>query len=253
MSKRTFGFAAYTLAGLLALAPAVAQTGSGTGSGTGSTGSGTTGTGQGTTGSGTTGSGTGTGSGTTGTRSGQGTTGSGTGTTGTRSGQGTGRGQDPNEVNVQDDKFFHQAASGGMLEVELGRLAAEKASNAQVKAFGQRMVTDHGKANQQLMQIATSMRKQVPTQLLPEHRAHRDQLSRLSGAEFDRMYMQHMVMEHKKDVTGFEQQAQRGTVPELRSFAQQTLPVLREHMTMAQQLATQVGAKTDDHAGHGHN
>jgi putative membrane protein len=115
------------------------------------------------------------------------------------------------------------------------------------------MVTDHGKANQQLMQIAGTMRKQVPTQLLPEHRAHRDKLARLSGAEFDRMYMQHMVMEHKKDVTGFEQEAQKGTVPELRTFAQQTLPVLREHMNMAQTLATQVGAKTDDQAGHGNH
>lgn len=137
----------------------------------------------------------------------------------------------------QDHQFFMMAASGGMLEVELGRLAAERAASAEVKAFGQRMVADHGKANQQLLQIAAAQAMPAPKEMLPEHKKHRDQLARLSGAEFDRMYTQHMVQEHKKDVAGFEKEAASGTDPALRSFAQETLPVLREHLTLAQTLA----------------
>jgi putative membrane protein len=137
----------------------------------------------------------------------------------------------------QDHQFFMKAASGGMLEVELGLLAAERAASAEVKAFGQRMVADHGKANQQLLQIAAAQAMPAPKEMLPEHRQHRDQLARLKGAEFDRMYMQHMVQEHKKDVADFEKQAASGTDPGLRSFAQETLPVLREHLTLAENLA----------------
>jgi putative membrane protein len=241
MSKRIFP--AIAAAGLLALAPAFAQSQGTTSGSTGSQGTGTQGTGTATQGTGTQGT---TGQGHEG--HGHGTTGHGqSGTTGTA--QGTGRGtQDPNELKVQDEKFFNEAASGGMLEVELGRLAAEKAASTQVKAFGQRMVTDHGKANQQLMQVAQSMRKTMPTQMLPEHRAHRDQMARLSGAEFDRMYMTHMLKEHRKDIASFEKQAQSGQDPALRSFAQQTLPVLREHRNMAETVASQVGARDEQSA-----
>ncbi|HWM90188.1 MAG TPA: DUF4142 domain-containing protein [Thermoanaerobaculia bacterium] len=141
------------------------------------------------------------------------------------------------QLGSQDEKFFHEAASGGMLEVELGRLAAEQGSSAEVKAFGQRMVADHGKANQQLLQIAAAKGMTAPKDMMPEHKQHRDQLSRLTGAEFDRMYLQHMVKEHKKDVSGFEKQAEKGADPALRSFAQETLPTLREHLTLVQNLA----------------
>jgi putative membrane protein len=136
-----------------------------------------------------------------------------------------------------DEHFVREAAAGGMMEVELGRLAAERAASAEVKAFGQRMVTDHSKANQQLTQIATSKGLTLDTKLPAEMQQQRDHLARLSGAEFDRMYMQHMVQDHKKDVSEFEKQAEKGTDPALRTFAQQTLPTLREHLTLAQSLA----------------
>jgi len=137
----------------------------------------------------------------------------------------------------QDEKFLHDAAAGGMMEVELGRLAVERAESADVKAFGQRMVTDHGKANQQLTQIATSKGMTLPRALPADMQQERDRLARLSGAEFDRMYVQHMIKDHRKDVAEFEKQAEKGTDPALRSFAQQTLPTLREHLTLAEGLA----------------
>jgi putative membrane protein len=137
----------------------------------------------------------------------------------------------------QDEHFIHEAAAGGMMEVELGRLATERAASADVKAFGQRMVTDHSKANQQLTQIATSKGITLSKALPADKQQERDRFARLSGAEFDRMYMDHMVKDHKKDVSEFEKQAEKGTDPALRTFAQQTLPTLREHLTLAESLA----------------
>lgn len=142
------------------------------------------------------------------------------------------------DMKGQDHHFAMEAAAGGMMEVELGRLAAERAASAEVKAFGQRMVTDHGKANQQLMQIASSKGMTLSKELPAEMKAERDKLAKLSGAEFDRMYMQHMVKDHRKDVSEFEKQAQKGTDPALRSFAQQTLPTLREHLRLAESLSS---------------
>ena len=137
----------------------------------------------------------------------------------------------------QDEHFVHDAAADGMMEVELGRLATERAASAEVKAFGQRMVTDHGKANQQLTQIATSKGITLPKALPAEKQRERDMFARLSGAEFDRMYMDHMLKAHKKDVAEFEKVAEKGTDPALRTFAQQTLPTLREHLTLAESMA----------------
>ncbi|MFL6200843.1 MAG: DUF4142 domain-containing protein [Thermoanaerobaculia bacterium] len=142
-----------------------------------------------------------------------------------------------------DEKFLHDAAAGGMMEVELGHLAAERAASPDVKAFGQRMVTDHSKANQQLMQIATSKGMSLSTKLPADMQQERDRLARLTGAEFDRMYMQHMVEDHKKDVSEFEKQAEKGTDPSLRTFAQQTLPTLREHLTLAESLSSKQAAQ----------
>lgn len=137
----------------------------------------------------------------------------------------------------QDEKFVLQAAAGGMMEVELGHLAMERAASAEIKAFGQRMITDHGRANQQLMQIAGSKGMTLSRELPADMQRERDRLARLSGAEFDRMYMQHMVKGHSRDVAEFEKQAEQGTDPAVRSFAQQTLPILREHLTLAESLA----------------
>lgn len=229
MSKRIIP--AIAAAGLLTLAPAFAQ-GTGTGSGTQGTGTATQGTGMGT--------GSNTGSGSHGAHQG----GTGQGTTGQEHGA---HGSTVDTMGAshanQDQHFVHEAATGGMLEVELGRLAAERAASAEVKAFGQRMVTDHSKANQQLMQIATSKGITLAKALPADKQQERDRFARLSGAEFDRMYMDHMVKDHKKDVSEFEKQAEKGTDPALRTFAQQTLPTLREHLTLAQSLAGKQAAQ----------
>jgi len=148
----------------------------------------------------------------------------------------------PGQANL-DDRFLHDAAAGGMMEVELGHLAMERAASADVKAFGQRMIMDHGRANQQLTQIATSKGMTLAMTLPPGMQQMRDRLARLSGTEFDRMYVQHMIEDHKKDVSEFEKQAEKGTDPSLRTFAQQTLPTLREHLMLAESLSGKQAAQ----------
>lgn len=153
------------------------------------------------------------------------------------------------DSNTQkDQKFAMEAAQGGMMEVDLGQLAAQKAASQAVKEFGQRMVTDHGKANMQLQQIASMKGMSLPKALPADMKQEREKLAGTSGTEFDRMYMSHMVKDHEKDVKEFEMQAEKGADPALRSFAQETLPVLRQHLELAKSVAAQVGA---DHGQHG--
>jgi putative membrane protein len=128
---------------------------------------------------------------------------------------------------------------GGVYEVQAGNLALQKAANADVKAFAQRMVTDHSKANAELSQLATVKGAVLPTELDGEPEEALEHLTSLSGAEFDRMYMSHMTTDHQKDVAEFERAAGGAQDADVKAFASKTLPTLREHLS----LATTVGAK----------
>ena len=146
------------------------------------------------------------------------------------------------KLSGSDKTFVSKAATGGMAEVELGKLAADKASDPDVKAFGQRMVDDHSKANDKLKQIATDKGVTVPTALKGAEKTLYDKLSKASGAEFDKMYMHHMVTDHQTDVKEFEKESKSGKDTDVKQFATDTLPTLREHLQMAQTTATKVGA-----------
>lgn len=154
------------------------------------------------------------------------------------------------QVGSDDQKFMMDAAKGGMMEVELGRLATQKASSADVKSFGQRMVDDHSKANSELKSIASQKGVTLPATLPADMKQEMDHLSKLSGAEFDKMYMSHMLKDHKKDVAEFEKEASKGGDSSVKGFAQKTLPTLREHLSMAQSIASKVGASTDQAMKH---
>jgi len=140
-------------------------------------------------------------------------------------------------VSAADKKFIKEAADGGMAEVELGQLAAEKASSDDVKKFGQRMVDDHSKANDQLKQIAASKGVDLPKEPSSKHKAAKDRLSKMSGADFDKAYMAHMVNDHTKDVAEFKQEGSSGKDPDVKNFAQQTLPTLQDHLKQAKSIA----------------
>ncbi len=139
-------------------------------------------------------------------------------------------------MSSPDRDFLMDAAMGGLMEVELGRIAAQKGMSDSVKQFGQRMVDDHSKANEELMSLASSKGVTLPTALDEKHQKDVTKLSAMSGAEFDRAYSKMMLSDHTKDVKEFEKQSTRGADPDLKAFASKTLPTLQEHLQMARSL-----------------
>jgi putative membrane protein len=135
-----------------------------------------------------------------------------------------------------DAAFMKTAAMDGLAEVEHGRLAAQNAASAEVKQFGQRMVDDHSKANDELKSLAAQKQVTLPAELDPKHRAMQDKLAKLKGEAFDKAYMSHMVMAHQRAVTLFQQEAKSGKDPEAKAWAAKTLPVLQEHHKSARTL-----------------
>ncbi len=140
-----------------------------------------------------------------------------------------------------DVGFAIKAAQGGLAEVKLGRLAAEKGSSPDVKAFGQQMVDDHSQANEQLRVVANSEGITLPTDVSGQQQAMFDHLSKLSGAEFDSAYVKDMVADHQDDVKDFEKEAQNGTDDKIKSFASQTLPVLQGHLEKIKSIQAAIG------------
>jgi putative membrane protein len=141
-----------------------------------------------------------------------------------------------------DTHFAVEAAQGGMAEVKLGQLAAEKASNPDVKAFGQQMVDDHTKANDQLKSVAQSEGITLPTDVNGKQQAMYNKLSKLSGAEFDRQYVRGMVMDHQEDVKDFQKEANNGKDEKIKSFASQTLPTLQQHLDKIKSIQSKMGS-----------
>ena len=136
-----------------------------------------------------------------------------------------------------DTRFAKNAAEGGMAEVKLGELAQQKAGSEAVKSFGKRMVDDHSKAGEQLKATAQSQNITLPSDLKPADQAAYDRLSKLSGTEFDRAYMQMMVKDHEEDVAEFKREASGGSNQTLKDFAAQVLPTLEDHLKEARDVA----------------
>ena len=143
-------------------------------------------------------------------------------------------------LSPDDKEFISKAGMGGLAEVQMGNLALSKASSAGVKAFGQRMVTDHSKANEELAQLATAKGVALPTQLDDEHGSALDHLNSLSGAEFDKAYMKHMVEDHEKDVAEFDKASTTAGDSDLKAWAGKTLPTLKEHLALAKTVSSKV-------------
>lgn len=136
----------------------------------------------------------------------------------------------------KDADFMVKAASGSMLEVELGRLAQTHASRQGVKDFGAMMVTDHGKGGDALRSLAASKRIVLPDSVSNDQRRERENLMKKQGAEFDRSYITLMVRDHKEDIDEFEKAVKNASDADIRAFASNTLPMLRHHLDSAQSL-----------------
>ncbi len=132
-------------------------------------------------------------------------------------------------VDPADAKFATAAANGGMAEVGLGKLAASKTTNAQIKEFANMMVTDHGKANDELMAIAKAKNITLPATVDADHQKKMDDLSKKTGKDFDKAYVDAMVDGHKKTLDLMNDEAKNGKDADLKAFAAKTAPVVKMH------------------------
>jgi len=157
--------------------------------------------------------------------------------------------QGKSTVSAAEREFIMKAAKSGMMEVELGRLAQEKGTSEQVKNLGQRLVADHGKANEELKEVASRAGVTLPEHHQGmKHDAKADRLQNLSGAEFDRQFMRMQVEHHRKDIAEFQKMARNGSEP-VKSFAAKQLPALQEHLRMAQEYKSDAKSSTADRSG----
>lgn len=141
------------------------------------------------------------------------------GATKSKSGSTSGR-----NLSSADKAFMKDAAKGGMMEVAMGRLAEQNATDSEVKNFGARMVKDHGKANDELKAMAKEENVDLPSEKDP------------GKWKSDKEYMDMMVKDHEKDLAAFEKQAKEGTDPDVKSFASKTSEVVRKHLEMAKKI-----------------
>jgi putative membrane protein len=144
-----------------------------------------------------------------------------------------------------DTMFMREAAAASLAEIQAGQIALRKASSAQVKQMAQRIIDDHTRANAQLMSIAQRKQVTLPTAPMPMQKQEAEHLDTLSGASFDQAYAQAMVQDHRKAIKLFGMESQNGSDPDLKQFASTTLPALKQHMQMAEQIAGGSGS-------HGH-
>lgn len=132
--------------------------------------------------------------------------------------------------------FISTAAEDGMFEVQAGQAAASKARSADVKQFGQEMAADHTKAGNELKQLAQKESVTLPTDVSAAQKQKLEKLKALSGAEFDREYMNMMVEAHQKAVDLFQNQASMGNNTDVKAFASKTLPTLKDHLEKARSI-----------------
>ena len=147
---------------------------------------------------------------------------------------------DQGQVNAMDRQFVTKASHANLEEVALGGLGLKKAQSEAVKAFAQRMETDHAKSQQELIQAAQEAGLEPPMELPPEAQATMKRLEKLAGLEFDRAYMKVMVMGHEKAEKLFTMEDSKGMHPAVKGYAQKTLPVIQEHLSQAKSILSQL-------------
>lgn len=160
------------------------------------------------------------------------------------------------EHKPNDNIFAAKAAEGGLTEVQLGQIAEQNGGSQDVKDFGAKMVTDHGKANDNLKAVAEKDSLSIPDKPNADQQALIDKLSKETGKAFDRAYIHAMVRAHIADKALFTREAASGGNPDLRQFAGDTLPVIKEHLSMIEDIASgnsthQMSAAAESKSGPG--
>lgn len=130
--------------------------------------------------------------------------------------------------DATSQKFLKEAIEGNFAEVQMGQLAKKQASSDGVRSFGEMLEKDHSSANQKATAAATSLGMMPPTSPNKKQTADSDRMSKLSGAQFDKAFVTHMVADHKKDIKEYEKAAKKKDPAG--SYATETLPTLRKHI-----------------------
>ncbi|HEX3967320.1 MAG TPA: DUF4142 domain-containing protein [Edaphobacter sp.] len=151
---------------------------------------------------------------------------------------------------MEDKMFLRRAAEGGIAEVKLGQLAAQKGSTDDVKAFGQKMVDDHTRLNNEMAQVADSLGVMLPKSMNKEDQAEYDKLNGLSGNDFDMEYLTFMVKDHHKDLHEFRMEAASHADPTLRDEVIKAEGLIHDHTVMVDRLARAKGIPIPAHGGH---
>ena len=150
-----------------------------------------------------------------------------------------------NKLAHADTSFVKKVAENTKSELELAQLAEQKAADPQVKEFAQKVITDHGKADEKLKAVAQQENIDLPDRKSSGETAEKARLDRLNGADFDRAYMKHMVAEHEQDINDFRKEATDSKDDNVRKFASENLPVLQAHLKMARDINAKVNGSPE--------
>ena len=141
-------------------------------------------------------------------------------------------------LSAADREFINKAAQGNLMEVAAGKLAVQRALDPTVKEFGQQLVTDHSANNDTLKTLAGSKQMNLPDTVSPDGQTMLGKLEGLNGTEFDKAFSQMMVKDHTADISDFQKEAKKKDADaDVKAYAEQTLPTLRHHLTMANRLS----------------
>lgn len=146
----------------------------------------------------------------------------------------------PALIDAAAKDFTADAATGGMMEVELGMMAEQKAKSQGVKDFGKMMVDDHTKINDNLKDIASKKNIDLPASITPDQKKDVDKLSKKSGADFDKAYVDMMVDDHKKDIDAFKKAQGNVSDNDIKNFITNSLPILQKHLDTIQAIKSKM-------------
>ncbi len=138
---------------------------------------------------------------------------------------------------LMDKDFVKKALEGGMTEVQMGQVAAQKGNSDDVKQFGQKMVDDHTRLGDAMKQVAEKISVKVPTDISKKDKKMLAELQGLSGDAFDQAYIKMMVKDHKGDDNDFKMEAQNGTIPEVKQAATEGEQIISQHLQLIEQIA----------------
>lgn len=136
--------------------------------------------------------------------------------------------------------FMMAAAESSNAEIAAGKLAVSTTKNAEVKQYAQQMIAEHTKANNDLKPVAAKKTVTLPTDLNAEHKAMAADMSKLTGAEFDKSYIAGQITDHEKTVALLQSQIDGGTDADAKAFATKMLPSVKMHLEMAQKISAKL-------------